>query len=76
MKQMLRVIRRPLVWPFISLIYALGCLCYDKKYLVGRYFDRWHFTLGWRWILYYWFGQKVLGKMAMCHGLFHHMCRL
>ena len=62
MKQILRVIRRPLVWLFISLIYALGCLCYDKKYLVGRHFDRWHFTQGWRWILYYWFGQKVLGK--------------
>ena len=45
----------------ISLIYYWGTIWYDKKYLTGRYFDRKHFTDGWRWIIKYWFPQKVLG---------------
>lgn len=35
---------------------------YDKKYLVGKYFNRWHYSIGWKWIVRYWFGQKVMGK--------------
>ena len=62
MKDFLRKIRRPFVWLFVTLIYGFGCLCYEKKYLTGRFFDRWHFTKGWRWILRYWFGQKILGN--------------
>lgn len=62
MKKFLHKICRPFVWLFITLIYGLGCLCYDKKYLTGCEFDRWHFTKGWQWILQYWFGQKVLRK--------------
>lgn len=62
MKDFFHKIRRPFVWLFISLIYGLGCLCYDKEYLTGQYFNRWHFSKGWTWILKYWFGQKVLGK--------------
>lgn len=61
MRKLLRSIRRPFVWLFVTLIYAWGCLCYDKKYLTGRYFNRWHFSEGWQWILRYWFSQKVLG---------------
>lgn len=48
----------------VTLIYWLGCLCYDKKYLTGRHFDRNHFTVGWKWILQYWFGQKIMRKNA------------
>lgn len=62
MKQALRKIRRPFVWLFIKLVYGLGCLCYEKKYLTGRHFNRWHFTDGWRWILRCWFGQKIMGR--------------
>ena len=62
MKQLLRIIRRPLVCVFVSLIYLWGCLWYDKAYLTGRYFDRRHYTKGWKWILQYWFGQKVMGE--------------
>ena len=62
MKELLRKLRRPFVWLFVSCIYLWGCLWYDKKYLTGQHFDRWHYTDGWRWILRYWFGQKVLGR--------------
>ena len=62
MKQLLRTIRRPFVWLLVTIIYGLGCLCYDKKYLTGRYFDRWHFSTGWEWVLRDWFRQKVLGQ--------------
>lgn len=61
MKALLQKLRRPIAWLLITPIYWLGCLCYDKKYLTGRYFNRWHFSTGWEWILRYWFGQKVLG---------------
>lgn len=60
MKQLLSKIRRPFVWLFITLIYSFGCLCYDKKYLTGKHFNRWHYTNGWTWILQCWFSQKIL----------------
>lgn len=62
MKKLLKKLRRLSVWLFITPIYLLGRLCYDKKYLTGRYFNRWHFSKGWVWILQYWFGQKILRK--------------
>ena len=62
MKKIILSVRRIIVWLVITLIYMLGCLCYDKEYLTGRHFDRWHFTKGWKWILQYWFGQKVMKK--------------
>ena len=62
MKQLLHTIRRPFVWLLVTMVYGLGCLCYDKKYLTGRYFDRWHFSTGWEWVLRDWFRQKVLGQ--------------
>lgn len=62
MKQFLKKIFRPFVWLAVTLIYLLGSICYDKKYLTGRYFNRWHFTVGWSWILQCWFPQKVLGR--------------
>lgn len=62
MKKALKKILRPFVWLFISVIYLWGCHCYDKKYLTGKYFDRWHFTKGWHWILQYWFSQKIMRK--------------
>lgn len=64
MKQFLSKIRRPFVWLIITLIYGFGCLCYDKKYLTGRYFNRWHFSIGWTWILQCWFSQKILRRNA------------
>lgn len=45
----------------IKLIYMWGTIWYDKKYLVGENFNKENFTIGWRWILKYWFPQKVLG---------------
>lgn len=62
MRQVLQIIRRPFVCIFVNLIYLWGCLWYDKVYLKGRYFNRYHYTKGWSWILKYWFGQKILGK--------------
>lgn len=62
MKHFLKLICRPFIWLAITPIYLLGCICYDKKYLTGRYFNRWHFSVGWRWILLCWFPQKVLGR--------------
>ena len=56
--------KRLIVRCVVTLVYGLGCLCYDKKYLTGRYFDRNHFTVGWKWILQYWFGQKIMRKNA------------
>lgn len=64
MKQTLSRLRRPFVWLFISAIYCLGCICYDKKYLTGCHFDRWHFSDGWQWILQDWFSQKIMRRNA------------
>lgn len=64
MKEFMSKLRRPFVWLLITLIYGLGCLCYDKKYLTGRHFNRWHFTTGWTWILQCWFSQKILRRNA------------
>lgn len=62
MNHALSSIRRTFVRFFICCIYLWGSLWYDKDYLVGKHFDRQHFSDGWKWILRYWFGQKVLGK--------------
>lgn len=53
--------KKNLVKIFISLMYAWGKIWYDKKYLTGKWFDRNHFSAGWKWIIKYWFGQKILG---------------
>lgn len=53
--------KRILLTIFIKLIYLWGTIWYDKKYLVGKMFDRRHFSSGWKWILKYWFPQKILG---------------
>lgn len=45
----------------IKIIYLWGTIWYDKKYLTGVNFNMEHFSIGWKWILKYWFGQKVLG---------------
>lgn len=58
----MKKIKRCICYVLITPIYWLGCVCYDKKYLTGRYFNRYHFSKGWKWILDYWFSQKVLGK--------------
>lgn len=62
LRKIIRIIRRPFVCVLVFFVYCLGCLCYDKQYLQGRYFSRTHFSTGWKWILRYWFGQKVLGR--------------
>ncbi len=53
--------KKILIKIYIFLIYVWGCIWYDKKYLAGIYYDRNHYTQGWKWIKKYWFGQKVLG---------------
>lgn len=55
-------VKRYIVFMLVTPIYWWGCLFYDKKYLQGQYFDRYHFSKGWSWIIKYWFPQKVLGK--------------
>ena len=45
----------------IKLIYLWGCVWYDKRYLTGKEFDKKHLSIGWKWILKFWFPQKVLG---------------
>ena len=45
----------------IKPIYWLGCLFYDKKYLKGKLFKKDELTIVWKWILKYWFPQKILG---------------
>ena len=62
MKRILSVLRRPFVIFAVHAVYAFGCLCYDKRYLTGRWFDRRHFTRGWQWILQCWFSQKIMGR--------------
>lgn len=54
-------IKRIIVYLIITPIYWLGCLCYDKKYLKGKFFIRNRFSMGWKWILRYWFIQKIKG---------------
>lgn len=44
-----------------EIIYLWGCIWYDKKYLVGQNFNKNILSCGWKWILKYWFPQKVLG---------------
>lgn len=53
--------KRLLVKIIIKIVYFWGCIWYDKKYLSGVNFDKEHFSIGWKWVLKYWFGQKVLG---------------
>jgi len=61
MKNLFRKIKRPLVIIFVFFIRLLACSVYDKKYIKGKYFDRSHFTSGWKWVLQYWFIQKFIG---------------
>lgn len=57
----MKKIKEIIVFFITRLIYAWGCIWYDKKYLRGRFFDKYHNTPGWKWVLKYWFPQKVLG---------------
>lgn len=43
------------------MIYWWGCIWYDKKYLRGENFNKNSLSIGWIWILKYWFPQKILG---------------
>lgn len=45
----------------IKAIYIWGTIWYDKKYLVGSNFSKENLSIGWIWILKYWFPQKILG---------------
>ena len=53
--------KKGLVRFLTSLVYYWGCLFYDKKYLTGKNFNRDSLSGGWKWILKYWFPQKILG---------------
>lgn len=55
-------IKKIIVHILVSITYLWGCLCYDKRYLRGRYFDRHHFTIGWSWIWKCWFSQKIMRR--------------
>lgn len=53
---------KKLITRFITgIIYIWGIIWYDKKYLVGNNFNRNSLSGGWKWIVKYWFPQKVLG---------------
>ena len=54
--------KRIVVRILTGMIYIWGCIWYDKKYLKGKLFDRNHYTIGWKWIMKYWFTQKVVGN--------------
>ena len=54
-------IRKFFVKKIITIVYLWGCIWYDKKYLIGQNFSRDSFSRGWKWIIKYWFPQKVLG---------------
>ena len=54
-------VKKFLTYIITTLIYWWGCLWYDKKYLTGRFFDRYSLSKGWFWIIKYWFPQKILG---------------
>lgn len=53
--------KRLLVRFIIKLIYLWGSIWYDNKYFVGQNFSKDHFSVGWKWILKFWFPQKILG---------------
>lgn len=61
MKKIMFSLRRGFVWLLTGFVYLWGSIFYDKKYLVGANFDRFHWTQGWTWILRCWFRQKVSG---------------
>jgi acetyltransferase-like isoleucine patch superfamily enzyme len=46
---------------FTKITLLWGSIWYDKKYFVGKNFNRNHLSIGWKWILKYWFPQKILG---------------
>ena len=45
----------------IKMIYLWAIVWYDKKYLIGENFRRDYLSIGWKWVIKYWFPQKVLG---------------
>lgn len=49
-----------IIYLLTGVIYLFALLFYDKKYLNGKNFDRYHFSIGWKWILRYFFPQKIL----------------
>lgn len=53
--------KKYVVFLLTRIIYCWGIIWYDKKYLTGKYFNKYHFSPGWKWILRCWFPQKVLG---------------
>jgi len=53
--------KKRIVKTLTLMIYFWGCIWYDKKYLKGVNFNRSCFSIGWKWILRYWFGQKIIG---------------
>lgn len=57
----MKILKKILKKILIKFIYLWGCVWYDKKYLVGSNFLKDKFSIGWKWILKYWFPQKVLG---------------
>lgn len=53
--------KRIIVKILVKIIYLWGSIWYDNKYFKGKFFNKDHFSIGWKWILKYWFKQKVLG---------------
>lgn len=48
---------------FIKKTFAmlLGYIFYDSKYLNGKYFSKWSYSMGWRWLMETVFMQKIVG---------------
>lgn len=57
----MKFIKRRLITLCVFILSCFGKICYEKKYLTGKNFDKHHLSIGWIWILKYWFPQKILG---------------
>ena len=53
--------RKIIVFIITRIIYLWGRLFYDKKYLCGELFNKYHYSQGWTYIRKCWFPQKILG---------------
>ena len=51
------------IWSFIKWLNAwcIGHIFYKGKYLHGKYFQRFSYSIGWRWLMHDVFMQKIVG---------------
>ncbi len=50
-------------WGFVKKMFAMiiGYIFYDPRYLKGKYFDKYRYSQGWRWLMQTVFMQKIVG---------------